>query len=176
MPPGVLDRAFLRVSHPVLDLREGLLDRIEVRGVWWEIPEASTGCPDQLSDGVGFVSAEIVHDDDIAGFEHRDELLLDISTEALPIDRPVEDARGGQAVTSKRPEECQCAPVAMRRKAAQALAFFAPAIERCHVGFDPGFIDEDQSVGIEARLKAVPALPAASDVGTGLLKGKHRFF
>ena len=176
MPPGVLDRSFLRVSHPVLDLREGLLDRIEVRGVWREIPEASTGCPDHLSDDVGFVRTEIIHDDDIAGLEHRHELLLDISTEAWPIDRPVEDARGGQAIASKCPEECQGAPVAIRGKAAQAHAFCTPAIEWGHVGLDPRFIDEDQSIGIEARLKAVPALPAASDVGTGLLKGEQRFF
>lgn len=176
MPPGVLDRSFLRVSHPVLDLREGLLDRIEVGRIWREIPEAGTGCADQLADGFGFVRAEVVHDDDIAGLEHRHELLLDVGTEAWAIDRPVEDARSGQAVTSKRSEECQCAPVAMRRKASQTLAFFAPAIERCHVGFDPGFIDEDQSVGIEAPLKAVPALPAASDVGAGLLKGEQSFF
>lgn len=120
--------------------------------------------------------AEIVHDDDIAGLEHRHELLLDICTEARPIDRSIEDARSGQAVASKRPEECQCAPVAVRGKAVQALAFCAPAIEWGHVGLDPGFIDEDQSIGIKARLKAVPASPAAGDVGTGLLKGEQRFF
>jgi hypothetical protein len=176
VPPGVLDRALLRVSHPVLDLREGLLDRIEVGRIWREIPEAGTGCADHLSDGVGLVRAEIVHNDDIAGLEHRHELLLDISTETRPVDRPVKDARGGQAVASKRTEECQRAPVTMGRKAAQALAFFAPAIEWGHVGLDPGFINEDQSFGIETRLKAVPALPASSDVGTGLFKGEQRFF
>lgn len=176
MPPSILDRAFLRVSHPVLDLREGLLDRIEVRGIWREIPEAGTGRADHLADGVGFVRAEIVHDDDIAGLEHGHELLLDIGAEALPIDRPVEDARGGQTIASKRTEECQCAPVTMGRKATQAFALRSPAIEWGHVGLDPGFIDKDQSLGIETRLKAVPALPAASDVGTGLLKGEQRFF
>lgn len=170
MPPGILDRAFLRVSHPVLDLREGLLDRIEVRGIWREIPEA--GCADHLADGVGFVRAEIVHDDDIARLEHGHELLLDIGAEALAIDRPVEDARGGQTIASKRTEECQCAPVTMGRKATQALALRSPAIEWGHVGLDPGFIDEDQSLGVEMTLQAVPTLPAAGDVGASLLKGE----
>jgi hypothetical protein len=49
-------------------------------------------------------------------------------------------------------------------------------MERRHVGLDPGFIDEDQSSGIEMRLKAVPALPAARNVGPGLLKSEQRFF
>jgi hypothetical protein len=64
----------------------------------------------------------------------------------------------------------------MGRKATQAFALRSPAIEWGHVGLDPGFIDKDQSLGIETRLKAVPALPAANDVGTGLLKGEQRFF
>jgi len=34
-----------------------------------------------------------IHDDDVAGFEDRYELLLDIGAEALAIDRPVEHAR-----------------------------------------------------------------------------------
>lgn len=176
MPPGVLDCAFLRVSHPVLNLREGLLDGIEVRGVWWEIPEAGTGCADHLSDGLGFVRAEIVHDDDIAGLEHGHELLLNIGAEALAIDWPIEDARGGQTITPKRTEECQCAPVTMGRKATQAFALRSPAIEWGHVGLDPGFIDEDQSLGVEMTLQAVPTLPAAGDVGASLLKGEQRFF
>ena len=27
----------------------------------------------------------------------------------------------------------------------RALAFLEPALERCHVGLDPGFIDEDKA-------------------------------
>ncbi len=176
MPPSVFERAFLRVSHPVLDLREGLLDWIEVRGIGWKIPEAGAGCADRLADGIGFVRAEIVHDDDVAGLKDRHELLFDIGAEALRIDRPVEDARCGQTITPQSAEEGQGAPVAMGGEAAQALAFFAPAIEGRHVGLDPGFIDEDQSFGVETRLKAMPALPAASDVGAGLLKGEQSFF
>ena len=66
--------------------------------------------------------------------------------------------------------------MAVRGKATQALSFFSPAIEWRHIGLDPGFINEDQSFGIETILQAAPALPAASDVSAGLLKGKQRFF
>jgi ABC-type uncharacterized transport system substrate-binding protein len=50
------------------------------------------------------VAAEIIHDDDVAWFEDREELLRHIGAEALTIDRTVEDARGGQAVAAQGPE------------------------------------------------------------------------
>jgi len=46
-----------------------------------------------------------VHDDDIAGLEDRQELLLDIGAEALPVDRAIEDARSGEAVVAQCAEE-----------------------------------------------------------------------
>jgi hypothetical protein len=59
------------------------------------------------------VAAEIVHDDDIAGLERWNELLLDIGAEAFAVDRAVEDAWGGEAVAAQRAEEGQGAPAAM---------------------------------------------------------------
>jgi hypothetical protein len=38
------------------------------------------------------VAAEIIHDDDVAWFEDRNELLLHIGAEALNVGRTVEDA------------------------------------------------------------------------------------
>jgi hypothetical protein len=50
------------------------------------------------------VAAEIVHDDDVAGLQGGDEDLLDIGSEALAVDRAIENpwsldpvvAQGGQ--------------------------------------------------------------------------------
>lgn len=78
MPPCIDDGSFLCVAHPVFDLGEGLLDGVEIGRVWRQIPEPCSGRADHLSDGEGLVRAEIVHDDDVAGLEHGDELLLDI--------------------------------------------------------------------------------------------------
>ena len=174
--PGVLDGSLLGVAHPVLDLGEGLLDRIEVGGVGRQVPEPGAGGPDHLPDGRRLVGAEIVHDDDVAGLQDRDELLLDIGAEAFAVDRSVEDARGGEPVAAQRAEEGQRAPVAVRGKAAQALALRSPAAQRRHVGLDPGLVDEDQPARIETGLPGSPALPPAGDVGAGLLKGEQRFF
>ena len=120
--------------------------------------------------------AEIVHDDDVAGLQTGDELLLDIGAEALAVDRPVEDTRSGKPVAAQGAEEGQRAPVAMRGEAAQALASRSPAAQRRHVGLDPGLVDEDQPPRVEAGLPGSPTLPPAGNVGAGLLKGEQRFF
>ena len=176
MPPCLVDGSFLSGPHPVFDLGEGLLDGVEVGGVGRQIPEPCTGRPDHLPDGGRLMRAEVVHDNDVAGLEHRHELLLDIGPEALAIDRPVENAWRGEAVEPQGTQEGQRTPMPVGRKGTQAFALRPPASERGHVGLDPGLIDEDQLVGIEARLPGTPTPPAACDVGTRLLKGEQRFF
>ena len=176
MTPGILDGSLLGPSHPVLDLGEGLLDRIEVGRVWRQEPEPGPGGSDHVPDGGRFVRPEIVHDDDVAGPEHGHEKLLDIGAEALAVDRAVEDARCRQPVAAQGAEEGQRAPVAVWSKAAQPLAFWSPAAQRGHVGLDPGLIDEDQTPRVETGLPRAPSLPPTGDVGAYLLKSEQRFF
>ena len=176
MSPCVVDGSLLCRSHPVFDLGEGLLDRIEVGRVWRQIPEPGACGADHLPDSSRLVGAEIVHDDDVAGLQHRHELLFHIGPKALAIDRPIEDTRGGEPIAAQRPEEGQRAPVAVWCKAAQAFAARSPASQRSHVGLDPGFVDEHQPFWIETRLPGAPALPSPRNVGASLLKGEQRFF
>ena len=174
--PCVLDGSLLGLSHPVLNLGECLFDRIEIGQVRRQEPEPCSGGLDDLADGGCLVAAEIVHDDDVAGFEYRHEDLLDIGAEALAIDRPVEHAWRRQPVAAQRAEEGQRAPVPVRGEAAQAFAAGSPAAQRYHVGLDPCFIDEDQPSRIETGLQGPPALPAPGDVRASLLKGEQCFF
>ena len=116
--PGVLDRSFLGHPHPVFDLGEGLLDRIEVGGVWRQEPEPGARGLDHSTDRYRLMGAEIVHDDDVAWFQNGDELLLDIGLKTPAVDRPVEDAGCREPVAAQRTEEGQCAPVTMRGEAA----------------------------------------------------------
>jgi hypothetical protein len=58
MATYVVDVALLGGAHPVLDLGEGLLDRIEVGRVWRQIPESCAGL-DQAAQGSRPVAAEI---------------------------------------------------------------------------------------------------------------------
>lgn len=129
-----------------------------------------------MPDGRGFVAAEVVHDDDVAGFENRHELLLDIGPEALPIDRAVEDAGCGEPIAAKGTQECQRTPVTMWGKGPQALAFLTPTPQWRHVGLDPGLINEHQPFGIEITLPGLPSQASTGDIGAGLFKSEQRFF
>jgi len=69
--PNVVDGFLLSQPHPVFDLGEGLLDRIEIGRVFWQEPQPGAGGFDGVADGLGFVRAEVVEDDDVAGVEGR---------------------------------------------------------------------------------------------------------
>lgn len=160
----------------MLDLGEGLFDRIEVRRVWRQIPKPCAGCFDQAAQGSRFVAAEIVHDHDVARLELRHEKLLNIGTEALAVDWTVEQTRCGEAIAAQGAEENQRPPVAMWREAAHPLAFWSPSAQWGHVGLDPGFVDEDQASRVEVGLQRTPALASTRDVGASPLEGEQCFF
>ena len=105
MPPSVIGCPFLSSPHPVLDLGEGLLDRIEVWRIGRQIPEPGAGGLDHTAEDGRLVAAEIVHDDDVAGLEQGQELLFDVSAEAFAIDGSIEHARGAELVAAQRAKE-----------------------------------------------------------------------
>jgi hypothetical protein len=61
-------------------------------------------------------------------------------------------------------------------KTSHPFALRPPSAQRGHAGLDPGLIDEDQALRIEARLPRLPATAPARYVRAGLLKGEQRFF
>ena len=152
MAANVVDRALLGGAHPVLDLGEGLFDRIEVGRVWRQVPELGAGRFDQAAQGPRFVAAEIVHDDDVAWLKLWNENLLNIGAEAFAVDRAVEQARCSKAVAAQSAQEGQCPPVTVRREAAHPLAFWPPPAQGGHVGLNPGLVDKDQASRIELGL------------------------
>src|SRR6266700_1539965 len=77
-------------AHEVLDLGEYLLDRVQVRRVFRQEEELGTGRANELPYSLSFVTAEIIHDDDVAGTKRGDEDFFDIGPEALTIDWTVE--------------------------------------------------------------------------------------
>jgi hypothetical protein len=152
MAANVIDGALLSGAHPVLDLGEGLLDRIEVGRVWRQIPEPCAGGFNQAAQGSRLVAAEIVHDDDVARLKLRNEDLLNIGAEAFAVDGAIEQARRGEAVAAQGAKECQRPPVAVWREAPHPLALWPPSAQWGHVGLDPGLVDKDQAPGIELGL------------------------
>src|SRR5262245_62140618 len=72
-------------------LGKDLFDRIEVGWVFWQKEQLGVGGADELTHDLTFVTAEIVHDDDISGPESGQQDLLDIGPEACAVDRPLDE-------------------------------------------------------------------------------------
>jgi hypothetical protein len=112
----------------------------------------------------------------IATAKHRQQELLDVGAEDDPVDRAVDDARGGERIGSEDGKEGERAPAAVGSEALQPLALDAPAAHRRHVGFDPGLINEDEALRVEVANRLSPARAPPGDVGAMLLPGEGGFF
>ena len=170
------DGSFLGLSGEMLELGEHLLDRVEVRRVWRQEDELGADAADGAPHGKTFVATEIVHDDDVARCEGRQEELLNIGGEALAVDRSVEDKGRIDPVAAQGCKEGQRAPFAERCLRQQPASTRRPSPDRRHVGLHPGFIDEDQASGIKPTLIFLPLRSSPGDPRTILLAGEQRFF
>src|ERR1051326_1296100 len=66
--------------------------------------------------------------------------------------------------------------MAMRHAAEDALAARGTAMAPCHVGRNPGLVDEDQAVGLQEGLGGPPDDPRGSDIRPLLFGGMERLF
>ena len=76
----------------------GIVDRVEVGRVTRQEEQLGAGAADQLANRLALMAAEVVHDDNVTGAEGGDQELFDVSAEAGAVDRPVDDAGGGDPV------------------------------------------------------------------------------
>lgn len=65
----------------------------------------------------------------------------------------------------------------MRHRLQHPLIGRPPPVQPSHVGFNPGFVEEDETVGVDAgRLERLEFGPPFGDIGPGLFSGNQRFF
>jgi hypothetical protein len=80
-------------SELVLELGEGLLDRVEVGGVFGEEQQLGAGPTKRLTDAAATVALQIVHDHHVAQSQGRQQHLFDIDEEMIAVDRAIEQPR-----------------------------------------------------------------------------------
>ena len=132
--------------------------------------------PDGAPCAAPLVATQIIENDDVAWGQGRREHLLDIGCEQLAIDRSVDHPGRVDAIVPQGGDEGQRLPVAVRHARIKTLPAQAPAAQRCHVGLDPGLIDEDQAPGVNLVLMGLPACALERDVAAGLLGRQYGFF
>jgi hypothetical protein len=176
LSPCGLDGPRLGHSHEMLELGEELLDGVEVRAVGRQKEHVGSRLANGASRCPAFVAAEIVEDHDIPFGEGRSQYLLDVESEEFAVDGAIDDPRGIDAIDPQGCDEGERLPVTVRNPRCQALSPRSPAAQRCHVGLDPGLIEEDEPFRVDAMLMSLPSLPLASDVWPILLGRQNAFF
>lgn len=140
----------------MLEFGEDLFDRIEVGAVGRQEQQSCADAADRLAHLLPLMTAEIVHDNHVAGFEGRQQELAHIGKEALCVDRAVQHARGVDPVAAQRREKGLGPPAAVRRLANEAGAAPAPSAPRRQIRLHPGFIDEYQPRRLNPPLILAP--------------------
>ena len=160
----------------MFELGEHLLDRIEIGRVRRQEEQMRSDGAYGLSHGLTLVAAEVIEDDDIAGFERRSQLRLDVQQEAIAVNRAVEHEWSVYAIMAQGGEEGHGFPVTERSFGLEPLALGAPSPQRSHVGFSPGLVDKDQPRRIKPGLVLLPPGAVAGDVRPILFAGQNAFF
>jgi hypothetical protein len=174
--PCCFDGSLGGFSQEQFELGEHLFDRVQVGRVGRQEQEPGSGRADRLADGGTLVAAQIVHDNDIAGRQRRDQELGDIGGEAFAVDRPVEYAGRIDPVVTQRREEGERPPFAERSMGHELCPARRPAPDRRHVRLGPSLVDEDEASGIKPPLILLPLRAATGDRRARLLLGEQAFF
>jgi hypothetical protein len=174
--PEAFERPLGEFAQDGFELGEGLFDRVEIGAVGWEKAKLGAGGFDRDFDGGALVSAEVVHDHDVAGAQRPDQFLFDGGRELVSIDRSIEDAGRGQAVVAQGGDEGRRFSMAEWRVADQPLADRTPPIAPRHIRGRPGFVDENELPRVEDRLRLPPCGARSGDVRTLVLGRAKRFF
>src|ERR1700752_1549252 len=88
------DGSFGGFAQKCFEFAEGHLDGVEVGRVLRQVTKCRARVLDRLTYARTFVNADIIHYDDIAVLERRNQALLDISQEGLCVHGPVHHHRG----------------------------------------------------------------------------------
>jgi hypothetical protein len=89
----------------MLELGEDLLNRVQIGRIFRQEDQLCASGADVAANGFTLVTAEIVHDDDVAGTKPRDEDLLDIVLKALAVDWTIKKPWGVDPVVARRRRE-----------------------------------------------------------------------
>src|ERR1700761_5640865 len=174
-PKGV-DGADGARAQQALELGECHFDRVEIGAIGGQEQQSRFGTLDQLAHASNLVRGQIVHDDDVARSERRDQHLLDKRQEQLTVDGTVEYGACRDAVATQRGDDGAGLPVPMRNGRDQALAARRSTAQPGHVGFDPSLINKNQSMLAPLWLLLVPSATSLGDVRSVLLGRAQDFF
>lgn len=164
------------LAEQVLELGEDLLNRIEIRRVFRQEDQFGADRSDEAAHGFTLMAAEIIHHDDVASLQGRDQHPLDVKPEALAIDGTLDQPGSLNAIVAQGSQEGHGFPVTVWNLGLEPHATLRPSPKRGHVGLGPGFVEKHQATGRDPVLILTPLCAPSRDVRTILFAGQHGFF
>ena len=125
------------------------------------------------------MTAEIVHDDNIAGFEGVDKLCLDPSLEDDAVHGRIDDKRGNEAITLQTCNERLSFPVTKGCLGMKPVSHGTATAQPRHLGGCSGFINKYESVSLGSHDGQAHFFPFSSrgcDIGPVLFGRPQSFF
>ena len=174
--PQHLASTTARLPQDRFQLRKGVLNRIEIRTVFRQKPERRSDVFNRPADRGTLVTRQVIHDDDVARREGRDQDLLNVGEEARAIDRAIKHGRGGEACHPERREKRRGVPASIGRVVRHAGAVEPAAIPPDEVRSYATFIEKHEPRGVEVGRRGVPHGPRERDVSAIVFRRAYRFF
>jgi len=162
------DRSLGHLAQECLEFAEGHLDGVKVARVLGQVAKRRADLLDRRTHTCSLVEIDIVHDDDVAAPERRDEALLDIGEEHLRVHGAFDHHRSGHLVVTQSSYKGDRLPLSKWRAPDQFDASWAATIEPHHLGGDGRFIDKHQPGRIKHSLLKHPASTRFCHVGAVL--------
>jgi hypothetical protein len=156
--------------------RERLFDRIEIRAVGRQKPEARSRAFDRRADFGLLVDDEVIQDHDIPPPQRRDQHLLYVGAEARLVDRPIEYGGRGDFGRPQGGDDGLRFPVTARRVVVEARAARTSAVAAQEVRGDAALVEEHILTGVVQRLRVSPLPTLGGDISASLFVGVYGFF
>ena len=122
------------------------------------------------------MGGDVVHPDDVAGFERRRQNLLDILAEDDAGHGTIHDIGRGDTSQAQAGDQRRGLPVAVRYRVEQTLTPQAAAMRAYHLRGRGRLVEEDQLLGIQGRLPDDEPSARRGDVRSPLLGSVQTFF
>ncbi|KYK45209.1 hypothetical protein A1D31_35645 [Bradyrhizobium liaoningense] len=131
---------------------------------------------DELANCLAPVAAEVIQDDDIAGWKDGQKHLLDIGAKAHAVDRPLDEPWRIDPVMAQSRQEGHGLPPAVGNLRVKSVAARRPSPQWRHIGPRPSLVDEDQPLSLDAILILCPLGSPPRDLGAIAFASRHAFF
>src|ERR1700681_3311543 len=163
--PKTRNRSLGGLAQKCFEWAEGQLDGIEVGRVLGQVTKCRPCTLDRVPYARAFVSADIVHHDDIAALENRNQGLLDIGLEHLCVHGTLDHHRGSHFIVTQGCHEGDRLPFSTRGTPDHLDASRTATPKSHHPGGDRSLVNKHQPGRIKHALLSNPAPARPGHVG-----------